>query len=74
MNEDVFRALIKYYMELRHIRTLEALRTHTTVGSNTTFLKYWKSPELFPMGVVVQILDALNVPYEERNKLLYRKK
>lgn len=69
MNSDLFRATIRKYMELRHIRTLEQLRSHTTV-SNKTFLKWWHSPDLMPIGVLVQILDSLNVPSEDRAKLL----
>jgi hypothetical protein len=69
MNSDLFRATIRKYMELRHIRTLEQLRSHTTV-SNKTFLKWWHSPDLMPIGVLVQILDSLNVPADERAKLL----
>ena len=45
MNGDLFRAKCKHYMELRHIRTLEQLRSHTTV-SNKTFLKYWHNPDM----------------------------
>lgn len=74
MNGDVFRGLIRRYMELRHIRTLEDLRKHTTIGSCTTFSKYWNNPELFPWGEIIQMLDALNVPYEDRTQLLQRKR
>lgn len=70
MNADLFRATCKCYMELRHIRTKEDLRAHTTVGSNCTFLKYWKNPDLIPLGVFEQIMGALNVPYEEQFNIL----
>lgn len=73
MNGDDFRALIRKYMELRHIRTLEDLRKHTTI-SVATFSKYWNNPELFPWGQIVSMLDALNVPYDDRLKLLQRRK
>lgn len=69
MNGNQFRATCKCYMELRHIRTLEQLRSHTTV-SNKTFLKWWHNPELIPLGVFEQIMTALNVPYEEQFKIL----
>ena len=69
MNADQFRATCKQYMELRHIKTLEQLRSHITV-SNKTFLKWWHNPDLMPIGVVVQIMDSLNVPFEERTKIL----
>lgn len=65
MNTEKFRATTKYYMELRHIRTLEQLRSHTTV-SNKTFLKYWHNPDLMPMGIWEQIMDSLNVTTEDR--------
>lgn len=70
MNDDLFRATLRKYMELRHIRTREQLRAHTTVGSNTTFNKYWHNPELMPLGVFLEIMRALNVPYEEQNCIL----
>lgn len=70
MNADLFRATVRKYMELRHIRTKEQLRAHTTIGSNKTFLKYWNDPELMPIGVYLQIMSALNVPYEEQNCIL----
>lgn len=70
MDDDLFRATLKKYMELRHIRSKEQLRAHTTVGSNKTFLKYWNKPELMPIGIFFQIMKALNVPYEEYNCIL----
>lgn len=69
MDNDLFRATTKKYMELRHIRTKEQLRKHTTVGSNKTFLKYFNEPDLMPMGVFNQIMKSLNVPKEEITKL-----
>lgn len=72
MDDDLFRATLKKYMELRHIRSKEQLRAHTTVGSNKTFLKYWNEPELMPIGIFLQIMKALNVPYEEYNCILKR--
>ena len=65
MKSEVFQGTVKKYMILRHIRTMEQLRAHTTVGSNKTFLKYWRDPELIPLGVYMQIMKALNVPLEE---------
>ena len=66
MNGDLFRATTRKYMELRHIRTLEQLRSHTTVGSNKTFSKYMKNPDLMPLGIWEQIMDSLNVTTEDR--------
>ena len=68
MNADVFQATIEYYKSLRHITTNEKLRKHTTVGSNATFGKYLKNPDLMPIGVFEQIMDSLNVPKADRFK------
>lgn len=65
MNGDLFRATTKKYMVLRHVKTLEQLRSHTTV-SNKTFLKYWHNPDLMPLGIWEQIMDSLNVTTEDR--------
>lgn len=70
MNGDLFRSTVKGYMELRHIKTKEQLRSHTTCGSNKTFIKYWNHPELMPIGVFEDIMKALNVPREEKQSLL----
>lgn len=73
MSADEFRGLIRQYMEKRHIRNLEELSKHTTLCYKT-FLKYWKAPELFPIGAAVQIMDALRIPYEERSIILRKGK
>lgn len=70
MDAELFRATLKKYMELRHIRSKEQLRAHTTIGSNKTFLKYWNDPELLPIGDFEQIMKTLNVPWEEKIELL----
>ena len=70
MNGDLFRATTKKYMVLRHIKTMEQLRSHTTVGSNKTFSKYMRHPDLMPLGIWEQIMDSLNVPHEERFQML----
>lgn len=70
MDSELFRATMKKYMELRHIWTREQLRKHTTIGSNTTFGKYWKNPELIPIGQFLRMCDALNVPHAERWEML----
>lgn len=70
MNAELFRAVTRKYMELRHIRTQEQLRAHTTVGSHNTFKKFWDDPELMPMGVFFQIMNCLNVPEGERFEIL----
>lgn len=70
MDSALFIATIEKYQSLRHIRTKEQLRKHTSVGSNTTFLKYMKEPELMPIGVFEQIMGTLKVPQEEQIQIL----
>lgn len=70
MNSDLFMATVKRYMVLRHIKTKEALRAHTSVRSNKTFLKYLEMPELMPVGVFLEIMRSLNVPLDEQLALL----
>lgn len=69
MNADLYRSTVKKYMELRHIRTKEQLRSHTTCGSNTTFLKYWNYPEKMPISLFEEIMRALNVPNEDKYEI-----
>ena len=70
MNGDKFRATLSKYMQLRHISTREALRLHTTIGSNKTFSKYWNDPGLMPVDEFLNICRALNIPHEERSEML----
>ena len=70
MNPQAFQGTVMKYMILRHIRTKEQLRLHTSIGSNKTFLKYWHDPDLMPIGNFEQIMKALNVPWEEKIELL----
>lgn len=70
MKAEIFQGTVSKYMQIRHIRTRENLRAHTTCGSSTTFRKYWNDPDLMPMGIWLQIMDSLNVPYEERWEIL----
>lgn len=69
MNDDLFRATTKKYMELRHINTLAKLEAHTTI-SHATFCKYMKDPEEMRLKHFEQIMSALNVPIEEQIKIL----
>jgi len=71
MNEDNFRALVRKYMELRHVRRLEDLRQHTTLSTGT-FSKYWNNPRLFPLGEAAAIFNYLKIPYEERGQVLFK--
>ena len=70
MKAEDLQGTIAKYMKKRHIRTKAQLMAHTTVGSPNTFRKYLEDPDLMPMGVFIQIMDALNVPREERFELL----
>lgn len=70
MNPEKFQATVAKYKKLRHIKTQEQLRHHTTCGSSTTFRKYFQDPELMPLGIWLQIMDSLNVPQEERYETL----
>lgn len=67
---ELFEAEVRKFMTLRHIRSLEELRSHTTVGSNTTFLKYLDDPESMPVGKMAEILQALKMPKETRLEII----
>lgn len=66
MNTAQYHGTVRKYMEIRHVKSLEALRQHTTIGSGHTFAKYWKCPELLPIGVFEDIMKALKVPEDEQ--------
>lgn len=70
MSPELFQGTVQKYMTLRHIRTKEQLRLHTSIGSNKTFLKYWYDPDLMPMGTFFQIMKILNIPLEEQLNIL----
>lgn len=70
MRAENLKGTLRCYMEIRHIRSYEQLRQHTTIGSNKTFLKYLNEPDLMPIGVFFQLMKSLNVPQEEQTKLL----
>ena len=67
---ELFEAECRKFMKLRHIRSLEELRKHTTVGSNTTFLKYFDDPECMPVGKMAEILYALKMPKDIRLEII----
>lgn len=69
---ELFEAECRKYMKLRHIRTMEELRSHTTIGSNTTFLKYLDDPEAMPLGKMAEILTALKIPRDLRQEILLK--
>ena len=68
----LFEAECRKYMKLRHINSLEDLRSQTTVGSNTTFLKYLDDPELMPVGKMAEVLTALKIPKETRLDIIMK--
>ena len=70
MKSDELQGTIEKYKKIRHIRTQEQLRRHTTVGSPNTFRKYLNNPDLMPLGIFEEIMTALNVPKEEKIELL----
>lgn len=69
---ELFEAECRKYMKLRHIRTMEELRSHTTIGSNTTFLKYFDDPEAMPLGKMAEILTALKIPRDLKQEILLK--
>ena len=71
---DLIRGILRKHMELSHIRSHYDLMRYTTIGSTTTFRKYWNDPERFPIGDLLRMMDGLNVPYEERYEVLKRDK
>ncbi len=70
MNTDLFRATVAKYKELRHIRKNEALYKHTTCSSLATFNRRMARPERMELELFCEIMNALNVPYEERLAIL----
>lgn len=71
---DVIRGTLKKYMEIGHINSQYDLMKYTTIGSSTTFRKCWQDPERFQIGDLIRILDALNVPHEERLQIVAKRR
>lgn len=67
---EIFEAECRKFMKIRHIRSLEELRSHTTIGSNTTMLKYMDDPEAMPVGKMAEVMKALKMPKDIRVELL----
>lgn len=67
---EIFEAECRKFMKIRHIRSLEELRSHTTIGSNTTMLKYMDDPEAMPVGKMAEVMTALKMPKDIRVELL----
>ena len=66
----IFESEISKYMVLSRIKSKEALRAHTTIGSNVTMLKYMDNPEAMPLGNLKEIMSALRIPKEERLNII----
>ena len=69
---EIFEAECRKFMKIRHIRSLEELRSHTTIGSNTTMLKYMDDPEAMPVGKMAEVLTALRIPKETKVEMMQK--
>ena len=65
-----FEAELRKYMKLRGIRSFDALRQRTTIGSQATICKYFDDPELIPVGKLKEMLNALKIPREDRQRII----
>lgn len=70
MTTEEFQGLFTQYMKIRHCNTLEQLRAHAGIGSNTTFLKRWHNPREFTYENLLLMCDYLKIPNIDRLKLL----
>ena len=66
----ILEAELVKYMILSKIKSKEALRQYTTVGSNVTMLKYLDNPDAMPIGNMREIMSALKIPKEERLQIM----
>lgn len=66
----IFEAEIRKNMKLRRLNSLEDVRKLTTIGSNGTFLRYMDDPELIPVGKMAEIMAAVNMPKDDRLRIL----
>lgn len=74
MNTDILQGTIAYYIQVRHMKgKADLCMNHTTIGNYKTFKKYIEDPSKMPLGIFEEIMDALNVPKEERIKILFDK-
>lgn len=69
---ELFEAECRKYMKLRHMTSLEELRSHTSVGSNVTFLKYFDDPECMPVGKLMEVLTALKMPKDIKMDIMLK--
>ena len=66
----ILESELSKYMILKGYTSKEALRQHTTIGSNCTMLKYFADPEKIPLGNLTEIMSALKVPADEQIRIL----
>ena len=66
----IFESELSKYMKLRNITSKEKLRVLTSVGSHETMIRYFKDPELIPIGKMIEIMSALKIPKEERMNII----
>lgn len=65
-----FEAELRKYMKLRGITTFADLRARTSIGSQQTICKYFDDPELIPVGKLREMLTALRIPREDRQRII----
>ena len=70
MNADLFKATVAKYKILRHIHGNKGLFAHTTCSSIATFNRRMANPEEMELELFCEIMEALNVPYEERFNII----
>jgi|GEM_PF-3177919 len=64
-----FHAIIMYYAGKKGIHKKGDIEKHMMI-SHAAFTKYWKEPWKFTLMHMTQICDYLDIPTEERGKLL----
>lgn len=67
---EIFEGELLKYRKLRHMKTWEEVRTLTTIGSKNTLGRYLKDPERMPIGSLIEIMEALKIPEEQRKVLI----
>lgn len=68
----IFESEVQKYMTLAGNWSKEALREHTSIGSNVTMLKYFDDPETIPIGKMTEIMSALKIPRDERMRIIQK--
>lgn len=70
MNTDLFQGTVAKYKKLRHINNNKALFAHTTCSSIATFNRRMAAPEGMELELFCEVMNALNVPMEDRIEIL----